>query len=269
MNACGVILALVPELGAEETGGLMLQTMEQRGTWILPYQRVQPLWERFVAALSRQTSDLCDDDGDVDKVEATASHKITWELKCVKSENDGLLAVRQIAAYRWEKRFDGERTRDYVWWEDLLSDEYRSHLKDCDIRLATLLLSRDLRGEWYYESKRGVSDALALLCGMDNVEIVFAQRCDPRLEQPETRRSVRIKEYPCRMKYSVADDGSVTIEMPEWRTVGEGFERCRYVLRETERADELAFTVVDPVVGETAKLLGLYGTNGLLRHLQA
>ena len=264
VNACGVILALVPELGSEESGGLMLQAVEQRGTWILPYQRVQPLWERFVSDLARQTSHLCDDD-EVDKVGAAASHKITWELKCVKSEHDGLLSVRRIAAYRCGKRFDGKRTRDYEGFEHLLSDGYRSHLKDCDTRLATLLLARDLRGEWYYDSKRGVADALALLCGMDNVEIVFASRRDPRLERPETRRSVRIKERPCAMKYSVADDGSVTIEMPEWQAIGSGFERCRYVLRETERADELAFTAVDPVVGETAKLLGLYGTNGVMR----
>ncbi|MBQ3289105.1 MAG: DEAD/DEAH box helicase [Kiritimatiellae bacterium] len=265
VNACGVIFALVPELGAEETGGAILQAMEQRGTWILPYQRVQPLWEHFVADLARQTSDLCDDDEEVDKAEAATSHKITWELKCLKSENDGLLAVRRIAACRWEKRFDGERTREYVGCEDLLSDEYRSHLKDCDTRLAAMLLSRDLTGEWYYDSKSGVSDALALLCDMDNVEIVFASRRDPRLEQPETRRSVRIKERPCDMKYSVANDGSVTIEMPEWQAIGDGYKRCGYVLRETDCADELAFTVVDPVVGETAKLLGLYGTNGVMR----
>ena len=266
VNACGVILALVPELGAEESARSILQAMEQRGTWILPYRRVQPLWERFVADLARQTSHLCDDDDVVvAKAEAAVSHQITWELKCVKAEHDVFLSVRRIAAYRWGKNFDGERTREYVGFEDLLSDDYRRHLKDCDMRLAAMLLSRDLTREWYYDSKRGVSDALALLCGMDNVEIVFAPRCDSRLEQPETRRSVRIKKCPCRMKYSVADDGSVTIEMPEWRTVGEGFERCGYVLRETDRADELAFTVVDPVVGETAKLLGLYGTNGVMR----
>ena len=264
VNACGVILALVPELGVEEAAKPILQAMEQRGTWILPYQRVQPLWERFVADLARQTSHLCDDD-EVDKVEAAASHKITWELKCVKSEYDEFLSVRRIAAYCWGKRYDGERTREYVGGEDLISDEYRSHLKDCDTRLAALLLSRDLTREWCYDSKSGVSDALALLCGMDNVEIVFVLRRDPRLEQPETRRSVRIKKCPCDMRYSVADDGSVTIEMPEWQAIGDGYERCRYVLRETDRADELAFTLVDHVVGETAKLLGLYGTNGVIR----
>ena len=264
VNVCGVVLSLVPELGAEENAAPVLQAMEKHGTWILPYEaeKVHPLWEDFVSTLASETRSLLDEDELSDEEEAV-SGRITWELEC-KRADDGWLSALAIHPYCWRKRYDGQLAREYVRIEILLADSGKGNQKDGDVRLASLILTRDLDGRWY-RSKRGVLEALAMLCGMENVELVIVAEDGTRGGKVVERRNVRIRECRCDMRTTAADDGSVTIQMPEWQMVDCGFQYCGYVLRETDRADELMFTKVDPVVGEVARLLDLYGTDGVIR----
>ena len=264
VNVCGAVLSLLPELGAEANAAPVLQAMEKHGTWILPYEaeKVRPLWEDFVSTLVSETRFLCDEDERSDDEDA-APGRITWELKC-KRAGDGWLSALMALPYCWRKRYDGQLVREYVRIENLLSDAGKNNLKDGDVRLATLILTRDLDGRWY-RGKRGVPDVFAQLCGMDNVELVIVSEDGTRDGKVAERRSVRIRECRCDMRTTAADDGSVTIQMPEWQTVGRGFQSCGYVLRETDRADELVFMKVGSVVGEVARLLDLYGTDGVIR----
>ena len=264
VNVCGAVLSLLPELGAEGNAASVLQAMEIHGTWILPYKaaKTPSLWEDFVSALAEKTTYLRDEDDQPDE-EETPSGKIAWELRC-KRADDGWLSALMVQPYSWRKRYDGQLEREYVRIENLLSDVGKDKLNDGDVRLATLILSRELDRNWY-RGKRGVSEALSLLCGMDNVELVIVTQ-DGTWDGKEIEcRNVRIKECRCDMRTSAADDGSVTIQIPEWQMVARGFKYCGYVLRETDRADELMFVNVDPVVGEVAELLDLYGTNGVIR----
>ena len=264
VNVCGVVLSLLPELGAEENAAPVMQAMEEHGTWILPYKAgtVRPLWERFVSTLASETRSLLDEDEQSDG-EVAAPGRITWELEC-KRADDGWLSVFMIHPYCWRKRYDGQLEREYMQIENVLADSGKGNQKDGDVRLATLILTRDLDGRWY-RGKRGVPDTLAQLCGMDNVELVIVEEEGTRFGKVVERRGVRIRECRCDMQTTAAEDGSVTIQMPEWQMVDRGYQSCGYVLRETDRADELVFMKVDPVVGEVAKLLDLYGTNGVIQ----
>lgn len=264
VNVCGTVLSLVPELGAKENAAPVLQAMEKHGTWILPYEaeKGRPLWEDFVSTLVYKTRFVRDEEDRSDDEDA-APGMITWGLRC-KRAGDGLLSALMALPYCWRKRYDGQPAREYVRIKNLVSDAGKNNLKDGDVRLATLILARDLDGRWY-RGRRGVPDAFAQLCGMDNVELVIVAENGTRDGKVIERRSVRIRECRCDMRITAAEDGSVTIQMPEWQMVDRGFQHDGYVLRETDRADELVFMKVDPIVGEVARLLDLYGTNGVIR----
>ena len=269
VNVGGVILSLVPLLGAEENAKPVLRAMEQRGTWILPYRAVKPLWELFTANLARETTNLRmleerenarEEQGNAREGEGV-SRKITWLVTCREPGRDGLLSVRRVGALCREKRSGGEVTCSRVEPEALLLEEYAGCMNESDRRLVNMVLARKLDDYWHGDPRRQ-AEVISLLCGMDNLELEIESN------DGETRESrpVRIEERDCaRMRIVAADDGSVTIQLQDCRTIGNGFKLCGYVLRETERADLLVFMRVEPVVGRVARLLDLYGTDGVMR----
>ena len=200
VNVCGAVLSLLPELGAEGNAAPVLQAMEIHGTWILPYNaaKIPSLWEDFVSTLAENTRRYLRDEDDQSEEEETPSGKITWELRC-KRADDGWLSALMVQPYGWRKRYDGQLEREYVRIENLLSDVGKDKLKDGDVRLATLILSRELDRNWY-RGKRGVPEALSLLCGMDNVELVIVTQDGTWNGKEIDRRNVRIKERRCDMR---------------------------------------------------------------------
>ena len=269
VNVGGVILSLVPLLGTEENAQPVLRAMEQRGTWILPYREVKPLWEQFTANLARETTNLrvleerekAREEQGKTREEEGVSRKITWLVTCREPGRDGLLSVRRVDAMCREKRSGGEVECNCVEPEALLLEEYTGCMNESDRRLVNMMLAKKLDDNWYGDPSRQ-AEVISLLCGMDNLELEI------EAEDGETRESrpVRIEERDCaRMRIVAADDGSVTIQLQDWRTIGNGFKLCGYVLRKTERADLLVFTRVEPVVGKVARLLDVFGTNGVMR----
>ncbi len=271
VNFGGAVLSLVPELGMEENVQPVLRAMERGGTWILPYREVKPLWERFAENLARESRYLRSLEEERENArekrenareDEGISRKITWLVTCGEPKRDGLLSVRRVGALCREQRSGGEASCSRVEPGALLLEEYASCMGESDRRLVYAMLARKLTDDWHGDSRNRQVEAISLLCGMDNLELEI----ESEDEETRERHPVRIEERDCpRMRTVAADDGSVTIQLQDCRAIGRGFDLCGYVLRETERADLLVFMRVEPVVGRIARLLNLYGTNGVMR----